>query len=150
MPAVQGYNGTVTVNAITLTAYRWSVDVRADTFDVTNMEYFGGGQYLTGLVDADVSIDCCWETADDPFNSGLVNLVPGQFADVVLDFDSSNLLTINGFQFNSQFANFQMLVVSVRTDDSVRDVIRYSVAGKASGYRPRGVDRTVINSVIDT
>ncbi len=151
MPSVQGYNGTVSVNAITLTAYRWSVDYRSDIFDVTNMEYFGGGQYLAGLVDVDVSIDCCWDTADDPFNTGLANIRPGQTADVILDFDNTNFLTVDGIQFTTALLDgFGVLIVSVRLDVSVRDVVRYSIAGKASGYRPRGVARTPIGTIQDT
>lgn len=128
MPSVQGWRGQVRANELLLTTYRWSFDYRADIFDATNFNYFGGGQYASGLKDADVSLDCFYETSDDPFNPAARNIRPGQVIEAYLDLDAT-------LEQTNERIIVDVLVVNVRMDVAVRDITRYSIMGKVSVYR---------------
>lgn len=124
MAVVQGHRGNVRFNGTSLHIYRWSVDWRTDVFDVTNFLYFGCGAYLPGLYDADVSVDACYDVADDPFN--LVFIQPGEVMAVTLEYDVGLSVTPAKWTFPT------VLIGSSRVDTSVRDVVRYSITGRVT------------------
>jgi hypothetical protein len=137
MPAIQGYLGLIRSNQLNLTASRWSIDWRLDVFDATNFDIdIPFGHYVTGLADADVSAECFYETADDPFSDGGRALVAGTQVDMRLTLD------VTGLGTNLMMHLPTVLLTSVRTDTPVRDVIRVSVTGRFTSYRLHTAART--------
>lgn len=122
MACISGHRGRVLVRNVALRCTRWSVTWRVDVLDVSNFENFDWGRYTDGVLDFDVSCDAIWDTADDPF--AVVQVRPGNTVSMDLLLDRGG----NEFHFES------VLLSSVRNDQSVRDVVRYSFEGKVTVY----------------
>lgn len=123
MAALAGFLGRIIVNGTNLHAYHWTIDAKVDDFDVTTFENFGVGQYEAGIADFDISFDAYYDPVDNPFN-GPLNLTPGFFAAITIRYNKA------GATQSWTFPN--VLITSVHNETGVRDVIRYTVTGKAS------------------
>ncbi len=156
MPAVSGHLARVKLSfkssLLILRAYRWSVDWREEVHDVTTFDNFdpyatsaldtttnqhftsfGGGQYLHGIGDFDISLDAYWDVDDNPFHNATHRLVPGMFGGVQIEYDKTSALTSGTWYFP------ETILCAVRTDGAVRDVIRMSLQLRATGYDATGV-----------
>lgn len=127
MGAVAGYLARVRINSTNLRASRWSVAWKVDEFDTTTFENFGMGQYTPGLLDFDISFDAFYDPLDNPFQPAL-SLQPGLYASLQIIYDKTGLLSTGTWVFPN------VLLCTVNNDTSPRDVIRFSVTAKASGY----------------
>jgi hypothetical protein len=117
-------NAVVRFNTYILTAKLWTVTPKCDKLDVTNFEGAGFGQYITGILDADVSIDGDWDSANDPFSNPPA-IVVGQIM-------SGVKLYTNGLA--SAFWSFPLLVITETPQKAdVRGSISITITGSASG-----------------
>lgn len=123
MPAFAGFGGRVFVNGTVLRAYHWSVDWRAEEFDITCFENFGVGSYLPGIQDVDLSFDAYYDSTDNPFGPPIA-LQAGAYDNIVIRF----VKTLATYTWT--FPN--VLCVSCHNETGVRDVIRYTYTGKVS------------------
>ncbi len=129
---VAGFGGFVelrpvasTSNLLSMQATRWTVEWRVDAIDTSCLRNHGWGIYTPGVTDFDVSVDCIFDTTDDPFTSGgSLSLGAGSTFRAKLSLSEAHA---------SLFFDFpRVLLMDVRVDDSIRDVIRYSLRGRAN------------------
>lgn len=138
MTAFAGFGGRITVGtgATVLRGYRWVVDWKADDFDVSCFENNAYGNYIAGLIDADVTIDAYWDTIDNPFAAPM-SIAPGaNIGPLTILYTKSN-----GVSQLWNFANF--LVVDVHNETNMHDVVRYTFHGKYFGTVPGTVTPTI-------
>jgi len=121
MPAISGHHARVAINATNWRASRWSVDWKVDDFDTTTFENFNVGVYTPGIYDYTISLDAFWDTIQNPFSAPL-SMGPGQSVSITIQYDKASWTFPN------------VLIVDCRNETSVRDVVRLSLTGKASGY----------------
>jgi hypothetical protein len=127
MAIIAGYLGFVEIadrNNIlrSFHATRWSVDWRVDAIDTSSFMNFGWATYDPGVVDYDISIDFIYDPVDNP--GGRPILTPGTSVRAVL-------WTVEGLAVERFFFP-RMIIGDVRLDDSIRDVLRFSITGKAN------------------
>lgn len=137
MPVLTGYDSRVRFafsgSTVTMHANRWSVSWRVDALESTTFVNANFGQYVSGVMEFDISVDCIYDTLSDPFFSGglsttqnvlAAGLQPGCGVGLTIDVTEGNATR------NWSFPN--AYVASVHVDDSVRDLVRYSVSLKGS------------------
>lgn len=130
MAILSGYAGFVEMavvgsSLVSLQVTRWTVDWRVDAIDTSCLRNHGWGIYTPGVTDFDVSLDAIYDTTDDPFvPAGSLSISPGSTFRAKLSLVEANATLVFDFP--------RVLVMEVRIDDSIRDVLRYSVRGRAN------------------
>ena len=125
MAAVHGFRGSVKLGATVYRATRWSLNLRANPVDVTNFIYYDSAAYATTLKEGDVSMDCIYDTADNPFAVGAISR-PGTTGTMRLTLDTTGLDAAG-------FWEFLVRIVNMRQSHTVRDVSKFTVSAKIIG-----------------
>ncbi len=115
----------INASLVSMQATRWTVEWRVDAIDTSCLRNHGWGIYTPGVTDFDISVDCIYDTTDNPFaSSGVLGIGPATTFRTFLALNEA--LANEGFNFP------RVLLMDVRIDDSIRDVIRYSLRGRAN------------------
>jgi len=117
-------NAQVRIGTSVLTAKKWSVTPKTDALDITNFEGVGYGDYIGGIIDADISIEFDWDSAADSY-ANPPNLAPTAIVGPVKLYVNTTA---------SAFWNFPLaLVVEAPQNAEVRGLITGSVTMKSKG-----------------
>lgn len=145
MPAFSGKQARVSVNGINLPANKWTVNLKTDELDVTTFENGGFANFTYGVHEADVSFEAFWTTLVNP-TSNPPKIQIGADVPCIIYLDSGLVSTANtSFTFNFP----HLLITSLSVDTSVRDVVKYSVSGKARGNFSATASGTSIDNLPD-
>jgi hypothetical protein len=131
MTAIAGYKGSVKFDsAPAMRAHRFIIDFRVQDFDISSFVNEGVGDYLPGLLDADVMIDCYYDSDDDPFNlNGSLKLTPGTYHSLRLSYDNASAP-------QRTWLLPRVLIVQARNEAGVRDVVNYQLTLRLAGRSP--------------
>lgn len=125
MAAVHGFRGEVKLGATVYRATRWSLSLQANPVDVTNFIYYDNAAYATTLKEGEVTMDCIYDTADNPFQVGGISR-PGSTGTMRLTFDKTGA-------DSAGFWEFLIRILNMRQTHTVRDVSRYNLTAKIVG-----------------
>ena len=136
MAAFSARNARVIYEGLALLALKWTVNVKADELDVSNMESQGYADFIGGLWEADISIDAIVDSANAAFY-----IWPGKSTSTVtFYFDSGTARKItNNNQYDASttaktIAFNSLFISSVNVDAEVRGFVRMSISAKNKGY----------------
>lgn len=138
MPILTGHGGFVrfvhTAGTTVMHAIRFTVDMRVDALDETTFVNANWGQHVNGVQDYEISVDCLFDTTSDLFPVGGLSaaqnvfiaaaLQPGCNMGIFAELDEGNAVRRWSFP--------ETIILDVRIDDSVRDLLRFSVSARAS------------------
>lgn len=138
MAAFSARNARISFEDTWLLALKWTVNIKADELDVSNMESQGYADYIGGLWEADISFDAI---VDSAVASNSFYIWPGKnTGTVTFYFDySTNVpsITNNNAQVASattkNIAFTSLFLSSVNIDAEVRGFLRMSVSAKNKG-----------------
>lgn len=129
MAAFSGKNALITVGssptgnpATVLLGTKWSITFKTDELDITTFETLGFGDWTNGLIDADISFDAFWDSANDPHASP-PGLMPGRFQYIRINVDVAQ----GGL---GSYVFTRALVCTVNVDAEVRGLVKFSVTAK--------------------
>jgi|SRR5581483_2850579 len=149
MPAFAAYNCRVTFGGVALHANSVTINVKSDIQDVTSFSQNigtpvaiptfptavavgaaagsnGYGNYVQGVIDADVTLDAFWFSDDNPYLAVGFNINPGVVVGpVVILLDSVNV--------NKSWSFSKMIVESLDHMEAVRETIRFTARLKNCG-----------------
>jgi hypothetical protein len=121
---VSAKNAKVRIGATVYTARRWNVNPTAEELDITNFEGAGFADRISGIVDAEITVDADWDSAASNF-ANPPNIVTGQ-----------TLLNVKLFlnDTTGAFWNFpSVLVTTTPVTAEVRGKVEVSFTAKSKG-----------------
>jgi hypothetical protein len=132
MAILTGYLGFVRFNnqgtgLSSFHATHWTVDWRVDPIDTSTFINSGVGTYTPGVFDYDITVDFIYDTLDNAF-AVKTNFTPG--------FDVETELFLIEGNVTQRFYFPKVMISNMRIDDSIRDVVRYSMTGRANHMDP--------------
>lgn len=117
-------NAVVRVNGSAVVSKRWVVTPKADALDVTNFEGGGYGDYIAGIVEADITIEFDFDSSN-PQYSNPPNLAAGQTI--------SNLLLYTNGTSSAKWTFASALVTESPNEAAVRDALKGTATLKSKG-----------------
>lgn len=132
MAAVSGFGGRVVVrdtlgnDSRILPAGRWQVIGSVELIPITSVASLGIHEYIVGYANYEATVDCFWDQGFHTFQWN-PQLRPGDTVQLFLYFNKANP--------QSAFIFRQFIISSVTCDEEVRNVFRYTLAGRQSSYR---------------
>lgn len=120
-------NARVSVGNTNLFAMKWSINTKVDELDVSNFEGQGYAQWIGGLLDADISVDCVWDANQNPTGNP-PNLIPGQLVSTVKFY--ADWRGLGPFGAGEAWTFPSLLITALNQETEVRSFIKYSWTAK--------------------
>jgi hypothetical protein len=135
MAAFSAKFARVQLSGVNMVALKWTINAKTDALDVTNFEGSGYAAYIGGILDADISCDCVFDSVQAPFANPpalapaalLGNGLTGAGSAVKFYLDRTGA-TYAGFW---SFAN--ILIETCNMDTEVRGFVRFTFTARNNG-----------------
>jgi len=135
MAAFSAKYARVQLSGVNMFALKWTITTKTDALDVTNFEGNGYAAYIGGILDADVSCDCIFDSAQAPMVNP-PNIVPAALLGNGLTGAGSSVkfyLDRTGAAYAGFWSFSQLLIETVNMDTEVRGFIRFTFTAKNNG-----------------